>query len=167
MLSLTRAKGRDPRVTPIIFARILRWWMSKKKTRCADRPLRGLRDTDRSGMHYLCFCRARKLAKGHVGRDISSGRRRYKSSPFSLFLPCALFFPLPDCAPPLVTAPQVVGLVRVIQGISAETDVGVDRRVSFSHPSCGPTICHSGASPIPFAIPDISESAANWYDRAW
>lgn len=57
--------------------------------------------------------------------------------------------PLADYAFPLVATPQVVGLIRVIQGISAETDVGIDRCVSFSHPSYGPTICHSTAPPTP------------------
>lgn len=128
-----------------------------------------VRDTNRSEMHYLCFRRARKPADRQVGRDISSGHRRHKSGlfslSFSLFFCVALSLPLPDCAPPLMAIPQVVGLVRVIQDISAETDVGVDRRVSFSHPSRRPTICHS--FPGPLSTHDVfSESVADRYDRA-
>jgi len=51
---------------------------------------------------------------------------------FSLSLSLSLSLPLPNYAPPLVAIPQVVVPVRVIQDINAETDVGVDRRVSFS-----------------------------------
>ena len=115
---------------------------SKKKLTCPHpRSHAEVRDTNRSEMHYLCFRRARKPAERQVGRYISSERRRHKSGPFSLsFYPLlcslslslSLSLPLPNYAPPLMAIPQVVVPVRVIQDINAETDVGVDRRVSFS-----------------------------------
>lgn len=131
--SLASQKEGNPWHSPVISARILRWWMS---VRDKNRHSRSWHRWKRNAL--FMFSPVAKIRGGQVGRDISSGYicRRYKNDPFSSrFLSRTLPLPLPDHASPLVAVPQVVCLVRVIQGISAETDVGVDRRVSFSHPS--------------------------------
>lgn len=125
------------------------------------------RDTDGSGMHYLCFRRSRKFAETGRSRyifgTIDDARMIHSTLAFfrALSLPRLRTTLLRSLA-----VPQVVGLVRVIQGISAETDVGVDRRVSFSHPSRGPTICHNSAPSFSLSIPDVSQNVAERYDRA-
>lgn len=107
----------------------------------------------RSGMHYLCFRRSRKPAETGRSiylRDVSVDDARAAHS-----LALSLSFMSLSLSRFRIALPQAVGPARVIQGISAETDVGVDRRVSFSHPSRGPTICHSGATPDPFPPPNV------------
>lgn len=151
---------------PVISARILRWWMSvREKIETPTVHIRD-RDTDGSGMHYLCFRRSRKFAETGRSRYIFGTIQEWSlllslSFTRSLFPASGLRFSARSAVP------QVVGLVRVIQGISAETDVGVDRRVSFSHPSRGPTICHSSAPSFSISTPDVSQNTADRYDRAW
>lgn len=128
----------------------------KKKIRRAVNihgPARRSATPYRSGMHYLCFRRSRKPAETGRSiylRDVSVDDARAAHS-----LALSLSFMLLSLSRFRIALPQVVGPVRVIQGISAETDVGVDRRVPFSHPSRGPTICHSGAPPDPFPPPNV------------
>lgn len=107
----------------------------------------------RSGMHYLCFRRSRKPAE--TGRSIYLRDVNVVDARAAHSLAFSLSFMLLSLSRFRIALPQVVGPVRVIQGISAETDVGVDRRVSFSHPSRGPTICHGGAPPDPFPPPNV------------